>query len=431
MDKKKLETIDKDESGRIDEFSNRWNIEKSIDVEDIFKHKNLINAINNDNALIGSFDEKQILSSVPFYSAIFVQVCPKCSCVKNPDLLKPYLNSNVVIPILTDHYSEFAKQFVMEIIRYPHISFREFDFYRFSELWKLESQHTCNHCVQKRIQKIKDFVNKKGGDDQLIFMTNQIENLLRPYAGRDINLLDMVVSAILNDNSELLHQILDLSYSINTIRSAQAFHSACSMPFDVFNICQEKLISSMTKSFEKDIQNVRNMVTSGLSLSIPKEMSVDKYLEIVLRHQQKIRETIDFIIERASSGTGEISYSTLIQIIAEVNDDIRKAQQTKRYTAYKAAVGFASGNKTMIAFLLLAGALGLTGNFFGCGASTLAGPFLQKFGKIKTDKSINELQDIIRQSVEPATNTLIAEYLGMSIEQVQVWRVWKELDLSS
>lgn len=96
-----------------------------------FLGKAIQSSVQAPKVIIPTCNLPRILLNIPFSKEVYVLICPKCSCVKKPASLTALLEAGAITPFLGGLYAEYPKNFVDRIIAFPHISRREFEFYRY------------------------------------------------------------------------------------------------------------------------------------------------------------------------------------------------------------------------------------------------------------------------------------------------------------
>jgi hypothetical protein len=142
------------------------------------------------------------------------------------------------------------------------------------------------------------------------------------------------------------------------------------------------------------------------------------------------RSVVDGVISEASAAKGGIVSAALLDQIATINEQVRRAEKSTRHKVLRAAVSFSGANKGLIAAALVATVLGVAGNVLGCGATILAGigaKYLPSGWKLPPSDSFEELEGAIHRTMEPAVQRVLSAYLATPIRAVQVWRVREEL----
>jgi len=114
----KAEQLDKELQQRIDKLIKSVIQDKRVSVSDVFENKYVVRAVETPKVFINGYDSKKILANFPFTKALFVCICPKCSCVTNRSELLKLLERQAITPILFGPYSSYPNEFVNDILRY-------------------------------------------------------------------------------------------------------------------------------------------------------------------------------------------------------------------------------------------------------------------------------------------------------------------------
>jgi hypothetical protein len=208
------------------------------------------------------------------------------------------------------------------------------------------------------------------------------------------------------------------------VRSSQAFHATQTIPLD--EIRRLPTVGAVNGKFAvSSPEELRQIASDELGLVIPKDISADRYLSVVLPYRARLSKLVREIVDESGSN----STAKLIGIVSEINEEIRRLERKKRFLAYRAAAGFAAGNSSIIGALLIAGALAIGGHFAGCGivAAGAGVRAVSKTRRFKSNKYLRELGREIHASIQPAIAKVLARYLGTTTRAVEVWQLQQEL----
>ena len=118
---------------------------------------------------------------------------------------------------------------------------------------------------------------------------------------------------------------------------------------------------------------------------------------------------------------------------ANINEQIRIIQKSKKYKLYKIGTDILSANKGLFSTLFCATILGFYGNLAGFGISAsagIAGKIFKSFKKfnsilvdIKARKPIQELRELILNSLEFPFQKILSIYFWKDLNVVQAMRI--------
>jgi len=414
--------LDVEINERLDPLEERFSNGDDISVEEIFASRAIPRLLGKQSIFLPGSTEARLRMSIPFYETVFVEICSACECVRNPKPMLPLLQTEGVVPVLVGQYSHFNPAFVKEIVKLPHISYREFLLYRSANILAQSESQVCEHCITEMREDIRRRLVPDETSERLI---HQFFWLLSPFVEPDYELIGQFGAALDSGDSHRLTQIMQLAWTINAVRSSQAFQAAQTVPLG--EIRRIPKISSVDGNFAvSSPDELRQIAPDELGLLIPNEISSEQYLDIVLPHRPQLTKIVAEIVE----GPGTDSTTKLIAAISNINDEIRRFEHKKRFLAYRAIAGFAAGNSSIIGALLVAGALGIGGHFAGCGATVIAGVGVKALSKVKRFKSNKYIRDLgrsIHASIQPALAKVLARYLGATTRAVEVWQLRQEL----
>ncbi len=429
MNKVQIKKIDKEEKERLGPIYDRVFSGEKVDIPDIFKYKKTVELLQNDLIVLPSFDTHRILLSVPFHSTILVEVCPSCACVSHPDLIIPFLETGFIIPVLYGHYSEYSSKFVSELVKFPHISVLEFRCFRNFNLLSKSEGILCSHCIKKYVSRCKGLVSKKNRAEIADLETGAIFSNLQPFLSPDYRLLDQVTETLRSGDDHSLHQLTSLSFAIRNLRTAQAYNSVFSVPVDMLEQVERLVSLDESMISTVSLEEAREIVMQGLGLTIPEGIAISKYLETVIPYREEIKTLTDELVAEGSSAKDKVALTSLMDTVATVNHQIRRAQASTKGKMLNLTFGFLEANESLIACFLIAAALGLAGNTLGCGISMAAGvgtKFMGEKGKIKIG-GVKEMRKLLLCSLEPSIQKLVSRYLGVDLKIIQIWRLREEI----
>ncbi len=338
------EELDKELRQRIDELGVKC-IEKGEDIalSDVFENKYVIRAMEVPKVILPTYDLKKILANFPFAEALFVAVCPECDCVGNRSDLLKLLERQAVTVILFGSYASYPIEFVNDILRFPHISFYEFRFFRFVSLISSTEIAACEHCVEVRRKKLFPLCRNREYSELL----NRCFVDLDPYVEHDLKLLDTMANALRNDDQEVIFQLRNPVAAIRDLRSAQAYEARLLMSEECVD-----LISTNPSLVEKagisiDAKFVTDLLAQNLGITVPEGVEVNTFLDIYEPYRQQITSIIHSVVEESTSND-RVSVSKLSTLLSELNGQIAEISKKPGYLLYRASVGFAKSNKALI-----------------------------------------------------------------------------------
>lgn len=427
MRKEQLVEIDKEETKRTDKIVQQAFSGKKGALSNLLRHKKAKEIFNNKRIIIPSFDEKRLLSAIPFFPGVFVEICPGCLCTKNIDLLKPYLETGFVIPLLLNKYSSYNTKFSTQILGIPHISFFEYSALRNVKLIETAEKRVCKHCVGEFNKKIEERLKSYRKPKIVKFMVEVVFFNLIPFINSDFDLIVEMLDAISQKDLRKLHQIVNLSFSIKNMRSAQGLEATLHMPVEAISKVKSRFGEAADKiSLSTSLAETKAALIEGLNLEIPMGIPINKYLEIVCLHKEHLNQISSNLVKAAEVSSGSISLAKLQEEIALINEEIRRIRHSGRYQILKITTGLLGANKSIVASIFLAAALGITGNILGCGASLAVGigtKVLSKKVKLPDINGFDDIRSKIYTKLNPLVNFLIGKYLNTNPKTIQILQI--------
>jgi hypothetical protein len=428
MDKAYLEKLDNSDAARLKDFE-KTDLDTKAPIEFLTSKiaKDILKS--GSQALIGGFKDEILPSTVPFSDRVFVQVCPSCDCVKSPRLLLPYLERDLIVPVLIADYADFDPAFIEFISSYPYVSYTEF--------------HGLRHTYLKRKSAINT-VSKREIDSLLDSCINamtkqayapvstiaQIFENLSPYYRTDLEIMLDLLSSIKNRKLEHANSISALAQVITQLRYSQVFPLVPQVK--VGAIDSLKTIPSEYRGISFQENDVRNAVLSGLKLTYNKSMDLATYLDVVSERKSIIRKLVRDIMKTANTND-ETSLANLRTELEKINSEVRSLQASKKALTVEVVTNFLYQNKTsIVAGLLTAASAGIAGlGIISCGAvgliSSASSKAVSKISNFSVPEQAVKLQSAIATVSEPYYEAALARVLGTNKQAVQLWHIQRKL----
>lgn len=430
------EKLDESEKSRIEEVHKNSKDTKLVFFKDIFRNKSIIKAVTEkDKAYIHSFDSEIIPSAILFYKTVFVEICPGCKCVWEPELIKPYLEKKIIIPILQNPYSSYNNNFSDIILQYPHISMYEFDTFRTLRLYDEVKKGICPSCASESLNKCYELIEQnldmfpkdKPVNYYQKYFTHIMAPALKPFLYPDYLLINEIENSINEHNFVKYDQLSETCSLIHHLRSSQAFKTIPQIKFNEVNTIND-LLNSTYSNIKYDVTEIENAISNGLKLVYNSKLPLDIYLDIITKNRSKINKITKNIIE-GSDPNKDTYYSDIITKIEEINSEIIEIQQSKRHELLNIITNFLKNNTTLLTGCFIGAALGLTGHgleFLGLGAGS--GIIAQNLLKNKINITDDLKPQISRLllNLTPGYERLLAYYLSKELEVIQIWIVQKQ-----
>lgn len=427
-----LGELDSEHFGRIKEVANAFENGKDIDSKDIFHSKSLISLIEKPKVILESFRLSDIYANYALVQRLFVAICPSCTKPEESEVLKEVLDHSDIVPILIADYSAYHPSIIKIVLQHPHISKSEFLFYRYAKLVSAAESRTCPHCIAELEKKvIENFGCSSFPPELKVFVKGCISNL-HPFVAPDSDLLDILADILQKKDVAALNAIFGTSVIIRGIRTNQAFGSRSLLP--ARNV--PKLIKWATETIlnaeKAEVNQIYEAVSAPLELKFAYARPKD-YFAIVNEHRNSLASIVEGFFE-SSTKNGEVALGKLYKQLEELNEELKSLHFNKRYLAYKAALGFLHKNKVVAASMLAAGALGLAGEYFGCGALAVSGVGakfglgkLRQSGKLKATPETEAFLGQVKASVRPHLHKLLSSYAGVSLSAIQIAEISEDI----
>ena len=443
MNKKYLEHLDESERKRVEAVVTDTLKAEKLESKDFFRNEEVLPVLfGRRNPFMVGFHRDVLPSTTIFGDSTVLSICDYCGCVKEPSLLEPYLERNLVLPVLTSSYQEYSKDFVDLVLSYPHISAYEYHSFKtlyFTALSKeyIKRGYICPHCVKNEMKKIESALEKgrfsveiksrlKRGLEWVAFPN------LRPYLYPDYLLLPELSDSLEKRDLHKFRQIVGMTECIRILRTSQSFSLIPQIDYDSLETVQKLLQNQKELEIDYDIVDVRNAVLKGFNLSYSPSIPIETYLDVLSSRKEKIKNLMDNVISVAEPRS-ETFLIDLHKEIERINSEVRTLEASKRRKFLTLCTNFVKQNKSVVTGCLIGAGMGLVGaSLAACGAfgAGIMAKAASKHVNIHVPREAEEVKEAIYKALEPGYEELLARYLSKDLEVIQVWRLkrkFKEL----
>lgn len=425
--------IDKKERARLSKLEIELRRKNSVSLTEVF-----------DSEEIPSFLEQQPLShrdafrssdvTIPLNCVIFAKtvfnICPGCECVRNPKLLLPYLERELILPVLYGPLSAYREEFAKTVIQYPYVSSYAHDFMKLYAF--KDSPVLCPHCFSKEWKEIARGVARmsmgKAEERALLFSLQHIAlpSLEPPYQAESA-VIDEIRQSVRLRNVSITKRLVSKADVLGRLRDSSVYQAIPSVSQDDLS-----RILDMSRNFglqlESDVaQQMEDSawIMRSLNLEYNPAMSVEEYLDIMLPRRQKIVALANRFAQKQSD---ERQRKSLQDEIWRIN---REVASSKSIETLSFVTDFVSENIAIILGMLIGGMLGYgSASFSGCGVGAGAGAVVSRLAKnksIKVPKTPKKTKEWVEARIENAQERLLSTLLAKDLQVVQVYRLRKKL----
>jgi len=416
-----MSSIDKIHENRIDKLWNAWNEEGGIEISDVFISDRVLTLIDEQKIVLESFDINKILSIIPFSTTVFVLICPACINRDNFEIFHGLVTAGLIIPVFQARYKYYPKEVVDSVATKPHISVYEFDLFRTAMLHSQNSAAICSHCVKEREAKLEAIVRGKRHAPLFRHHLETIIRNIRPFIDPDFEILDELEESFLSRSIDHSQQLVDTSFSIQTIRNAQALYAPLLLTDDKLDYFDRYEVSELEELRRVGLE-LREFIAQGLGLKVPTTMPIDDYVSLVNDIRPHMLSITSKMLQ-SNQSNDEVSLKTVLNEIEAINREVERIIRSKRYLFLEAAISTISNNKELLASALIAAALGLGGSLLGCAGSTLGGigaHIARKKGKLQGSVAVKRFGQAIHRDLQPTIRKVVAAYVGATEVPLQV-----------
>jgi len=433
--------LDRLELDRIKNLEKKFYSGEMIKGEEIFDSAEITKTLEKGSSLYTpSFGQANasMPSSCLFHSQILIEICPYCSCIKKPKLLKPYLDRKLVLPFLTMPLSSFPAQFSEQIVQTPYVSVFAYEFLRRS--WYASSegvknkdiQVVCPHCFSNQRKRIlrkidKNFANAGKNKRMKEYLRKCVFPVLYPVSTLNLRMLNYLEEAVEDKNLTLIQNVGHRASLHNTLRMANILNSMPQVAEkDVHNIKSELTKLGLTK--EANEIDAKENALHALGLDYDSRISVEEYLDVLMPRRDKVTTLVDSLLINKDKD----------KIISSINDEIWKINEelssSKKVEMLTYTSDFVFGNSGLLFSLLVGGIIGYSsGSFLGCGIGSGLGSLSAYVGskvmkkRLKFPKYPKRTMEWLKVKIEDPQEKILAAALSKDIRVIQIWNLKKKL----
>ncbi len=429
----------KREEKRINDLLRTFNSGEEITPADVFNSKEIPEILNEKPiSYLTSFnvDDTALPLNCMLYPRTIVSICSKCDCNSNPELIKPFLERKLILPVLSEGYENYNPNLMDILIQYPHIGFPSLWLLRvvqFSFTPEKEPLAVCPHCFKEKTNEIlKDLSQKSLDKKQKSSLESYLKRVLlpklNPPRGQDADILFQVMDAVNQNNWKLLRLLGREADLVNTFRVANIF-SAIPQVNQQYLEDTIKILGDLKITIPQDIaEEIENKewLVESLNIGYNPEIPIEEYLDIIVPRRKRINSLVSELVS-----TGIFN--------KQLNDEIWKINQeissSKSLETLDFLTSFTSNNASMI-FSVLTGALigYMSGDFIGCGlggigglTTGIAGKIVSKYQSFKIPRYPRKTIEWIKARIEGPEQRLLSLILAKKTKTIQVWGLRKKM----
>lgn len=365
-----------------------------------------------------------------------VEICAGCDCNSNPELIKPYLERGVVLPILTLPYNYYNPHLLDVIVKYPHIGFHSFWTYRFVKSTSEESKNAhvyCPHCFDEDCDKLLADISKMHMDkSRKSKIMNLLENVvfaqLNPPRDQELRIFNQIKDAVKQKKFQLIY---NLGYEANLLNGLRVANNFSAVPqVDQHDMEQtikisEDLNISLPENVTDEIQN-KEWAVKALDLVYNPKMPIEEYLDVILPRKRKINVLLSEMISKGSENK-------------QLNDELWKINQevcsSKSLETITCLTNFISNNSSILFGMLTGALIGyFSGDFLSCGlgsmgglASGFAAKVASKYKSFKVPRYPKKTMEWIKSKIEGPEYKILSLMLSKDTKIIQAWALQEKI----
>ena len=431
-----MEKLDYSEQTRTEEKTREIRKDISLSVLSIFKNSSVAKAFERPNQfIIQGFDREILPNMVPFSDKIVAEICPTCSCTRSPNLLLPYLERKLVIPVLGASYSFYPPNFIEAIYGYPHLSAEEFHAARELAWGRTSAQLFSKNQSLSLIKQYWGLAKKnriayegyeEGTSDIGTVLTN-----MQPFLHEDNGIIEELDETLRKRDQSKFQKILYLSYLIRGLRTSQVFNLIPQLKISQLESLESLRYHEEYGETGFEVADARDSIMKGLRLSYDPSVPLETYLDIVCERKQKIRSIVNDILDKAKMPK-ETFLSNLQKEIEQMNEEVNSIKSSNKARIIELVTAFTSQNKSIIAGTIAGISMGIGGlGLVGCGAGVVSGlatEVLSRARKISLPSEVSAVTKRLSTRLEPHYEKLLATSLSANINAIQLWQLRRRID---
>jgi hypothetical protein len=296
------------------------------------------------------------------------------------------------------------------------------------------STGVCERCVQKRSQTILADISRSSFPEGTAELARHCIRNLYPFRDPDCDLIEILADTVKKGDDAAFKAVVGTSEMIGEIRTCQAYNSRSLLPIREVPRLLDGVSKVLPDTAEIELRQISEVVNAPLVFSFEATTSPKDFFAIANEHRASLAQIVDDVVQLATQD-GEIMLSRLSNRLAELNAELHSLRTNRRYLGYKAAFGFLRANTVLLASSLVAGALGLAGNFVGCGVSVASGVgakygirMLRQAGRLRASPETTAFLAQLKASLRPMLHRLLASYAGVSLPAIQIHELSEDVE---
>jgi hypothetical protein len=433
--------LDEEEGKRLDEAADAIESGKTVELPDIFGNEIMPKMLEEKPLLLLSSLNKtdlELPANCLTYSKVLGEVCPGCDCTKNPELIKPYLEREMVLPILLAPLAEYKSAFADLVIQYPYIGSQTLDFLRMARLLSADEGKgaLCPTCFDERCKEILKRVSivskdRKLADKLKTYLDDVVFPNLSPADYNEVKILEGIADAVTQNSLTKLQPLSDQAEVLFNLRNAEIFEATPEVNHDdLLNISQALRDTDYSQNFDfsKEILGKAWMV-KALRIDYDPKMPIEDYLDIIGPRRKKVNSLIS---QLAAEKGKNAQLSEIRNEIQKINQEISSSKAVESITF---ATAFVHDNASILWGMLIGGLIGYSSaSFAGCGVGSLAGVFggiaekiVSRKGAFSIPRYPKKTVEWLKEKIESPEERLLSILLAKDIKTIQVWNLRRRL----
>ncbi len=355
--------------------------------------------------------------------------------MKNPSLIRPYLERDVILPVLSENLKFYSPAFLNLIVQYPYMSNQARFFFKYHSHTDFRA---CPDCYNKlwpmMLSKIrKSRLDQKQKESIIRLFKNETKSALAGPCAGELIILDQLIKAVDDEDLKSIKAISNKGVLLSSLRFAAALNAIPQV--NRSHLPNVKRLSSELGCIDsKFIEHAKEeeLMAKVLKIDYNPKMPIDDYLDIILPRRKKISELINRVLEQNNKEN----------YISQVNDALwainKEVNSSKSLETLNFVSELVSSNAGLISSLIVGAAIGFSSaNLLGCGlgsaggaAAGIASKKVAQHGKLKIPKYPTRTKEWLKAKLESPQERLISILLCKDLNAIQIWSLRKKLQSS-
>ena len=429
MSKSKFIEIDEKEAKRIDELDTEFENRKDVSLATLFDSELIPKIVKKEPRIFQDCpDQLNLPINCLLYERVYCTIYTNCDSALDPQLIKPYLERGLLLPILASPLSSYKTAFSELITNYPYVSCYTFDLLRFYEDMDYDAegglceQHLENeknliyHDLSLQVKDKKQFKKLKSRLEYYFFPK------LEPVFGVEAQTIYNLHNEIKKNQLKAIEPLMQRAELLQQLRNSQVFKAIPQTNGDYLTDTQsqiEKLNCRGILELEKEFIT-KDWIANTLGINYNYKMPVEQYLDYIIPRKKKINNLLNDIAKNQSGN----SIKSIKDEIWKINNEIENSKAIETWTFL---VNLTQKNWKVVLGLIIGSLIGSnSGNGCSVDPNEIKNKIPEK-SALKIPDYPKKTVEWLKEKLEDPSEKIIAKMLSQELKTIQVWNIRKRL----